>query len=167
VEARRAARWTSGSAGPRGSLRGIVRGGGAWWSGEGRRGAGRQLPLRNKTSGFDKLKALPMSSLFWRRRQHANSKMNTRQLIGAEQTEISLLSPLPSSRSDVVWRRILLSIGSLCGKGRMRYGGSKAVASAAERREDGGRRCGRSGCGATRRGPRPRRQRRRAGTGCS
>jgi hypothetical protein len=35
-------------------------------------------------------------------------------------------------------RRILLSVGSLCGKGRMRYGGSKAVASAVERREDGG-----------------------------
>lgn len=30
------------------------------------------------------------------------------------------------------------TVGSLCGKGRRRYGGSEAVASAAERREDGG-----------------------------
>jgi hypothetical protein len=66
--------------------------------------------MKQQRSGFDKLEALPMASLFWRRSQQTNSKMDTRHSIGAEQTEISLLSPLPSPCSDAVRRRILLYV---------------------------------------------------------
>jgi hypothetical protein len=59
--------------------------------------------MKQQRSGFDKLEALPRASLFWRRSQQTNSKMDTRQSIGAEQTEISLLLPLPSPISDVVF----------------------------------------------------------------
>jgi hypothetical protein len=59
--------------------------------------------MKQQRSGFDKLEALPRASLFWRRSQLANSKMDTRHSIGAEQTEISLLSLLLSPSSDVVF----------------------------------------------------------------
>jgi hypothetical protein len=59
--------------------------------------------IKHQRSGFEELEALPRASLFWRRSQQANTKMDTRQSIGAEQTAITFLSPLPLPSSDGVF----------------------------------------------------------------
>jgi hypothetical protein len=85
--------------------------------------------MKQQRRGFDKMEALVMASLFWRCSQQTNSKMDTRHSIGAAQTHISLLSPLPSSCSDAVWHRLLLSIADISPSGVVFFSPLAAVSS--------------------------------------
>jgi hypothetical protein len=68
--------------------------------------------MEQERRGFDEMEALAMASMFWRRSRHTNSKMDTRHSIGVTQTDIRVLSPLPSLCSDAVWHPLLLSFAA-------------------------------------------------------